>query len=127
MEGTKNVQVRQLMSQIIAPAFFLVLLCRLKSLPSKVKLADMLGMDRRKVGRLINQLIDLGYVLANSGQPGYRLRDDLGPGQQQVVAFFMSDTEDVWRWFEELRHPSAGNNISVLKQTSHRSGQDCGA
>ena len=102
MDKSENKKSVQLMRQVIEPAFILLLLIRQGRLPSKVKLAAMLGLERRKVGKLVNQLIDLGFVLAVPGQTGYRLSDALSPAQQQVVQLFTRAQDDTGNGFAEF-------------------------
>lgn len=100
--GTSKNQEWVLLRQVVEPAFFLLLLARLGRLPPKYMLAKILGMDRRKVGRLLNQLIDLGFARSMAGRKGYMLNDSLAPAQQEIVLFFSSVQEQEIQWVEKL-------------------------
>jgi DNA-binding IclR family transcriptional regulator len=102
MAKSQRKQELILLRQVIEPAFFLLILLRLGRLPTKVSLARILGMDRRKVGRLIDRLIDLGFVLSIPGRQGYCLSDSLTPAQQRVLLFFSQAHESDQDWFIEL-------------------------
>ena len=101
METRQDYKVTELLSKVLEPAFFLLLLIRLERLPSQVKLAKMLGIERRKVGRRLNQLIDLGFVRAVPGKHQYILNSPLPPAHQQVINFFTHQIKDTDRWFDE--------------------------
>jgi len=88
MEQEPQVKRNRILCQVIEPAFVLLLAVRWGSLPSKRKLAVMLGLDRRLVGRWVNRLVELGFMLAIPGKNGYRLNEALSPELEQVVRFF---------------------------------------
>ena len=88
MEQELQVKRNRILCQVIEPAFVLLLAVRWGSLPSKSKLASMLGLDRRLVGRWVNQLVELGFMLAIPGKNGYRLNEALSPELEQVARFF---------------------------------------
>ena len=89
MEQEPQVKRNRILCQVIEPAFVLLLAVRWGSLPSKSKLAGMLGLDRRLVGRWVNRLVELGFMLAIPGKNGYRLNEALSPELEQVVRFFL--------------------------------------
>jgi DNA-binding MarR family transcriptional regulator len=91
-----------LLRQLVEPAFFLLLLLRLGQLPTKVSLARIMGMDRRKVARMINILIDLGFVRYVPAQSGYLLNRSLTQPQQKIIRFFNQSQGLDYRWLEEL-------------------------
>ena len=101
MDKYQKRQYIRLLRQTIEPAFFLFLLIRMGRLPSKIKLARMLGMERRKVGRLLNRLIDQGFVRTIPGEWGYTLSDSISPVHEKIIEFYSTHQRNRFEWFEE--------------------------